>query len=230
MKIKLSNPYVYKSIIIIFISFLIYSPAFLGDDMLAGMAMQLSFYYSPIIILIIGTIVFFKQLRKRSIVILLFLFLIAYLPYGTHYISHELKWFIHDNQSFSVEKLQEKFDDYNMDFSLLKYTVVNYEKGHLTINAEVNKQAANFNEIDKENQELFREKIIKDLVQFVVGNANFYELKSFTLQVKYFNTIYFFEEIPLKEENGRRYRIDDDDLYEKIEASIRERMTVIKKK
>ena len=226
MKLKLSNPYVYKSIIIISISFLIYSPIYFLDPMFAYFVQYFSYYYSPFIIFLLGIIIFFKQLRKPNNLLFLFM-IISYLPHLTHYIAIEIKDYMYVHQRYSVEKLKEDFQNENIHYGFLIYTNVNYEKGHMILSAKYNSEE---DERYTGDPILFREKLIEVLRHEIFDYSMFYKLEYITLEVEYFNSIYRFYKVPLKDLNGQPYKLEDDNKNEIIEKSIRERMTIDEKK
>ncbi len=136
------------------------------------------------------------------------------------------KYYNHIHQSFTSQSLSTLYDHPENFSPPMKNVKVDLKDGHILLNLEFDSEQTerNIKEVYTTDDEFLGDML--GLLDFLIRRITDYvQLKMISIEVKYKDTIYLFENIPLKDTKGRPY--DRSDESESFVPLLKEKMKVI---
>jgi hypothetical protein len=200
---------------VLLVSFLLYLPVLLAEDDVGRGYATLYNYGLNIILILVSIVVVSKKVEGKplySLIMIIMIVIAVYTPMTIHTEYEKWKQYQIYNQPLTAEDIKIKWFGHPSGFRTpMRDISINMENGHVHLKMEYDEQAA-LRYKSNDDRSTFQRDLLGLISYYVFSMSPYNELKTLTVQVRYKNEWYEFDQIPLKDMRNQPFTIENNDV------------------
>lgn len=200
---------------VLLVSFLLYLPVLLAKDDIGRGYATIFNYGLNIILILVSIVVIGKKVEGKplySLIMIIMIVIAVYTPMTVH--TEYKKW--NQNQIYeqrlTAENIETNWFNYPDGFiPPMKEVEIKLEDGHVHLKMDYDEQSAKSMKIRDDRSEFQKDLLSLIRSRFLIMSP-YKVLKTLSVQVRYKNEWYEFDQIPLKNERNQPFTIEDKEI------------------